>query len=315
MKRLIYSVLAAVSAILFVSEASAQVVAFNVNPDPVAAGLAGNGTALYATSFAIYNNTASTLFEDTKMDVGVSYGLWQPGFSSNNVVSAAGYGRVTKFMTVAAGVKYLTHQSFDKVDEIGMTVGTVNPNEVIAGIGLGFKILPIMSLSVNANYVHSNIGAPKNAGAFAADFGLMLDLKFMRIGLTANNIGTGLNYGGPNSYPLPSNIKLGLGTIQSLGAEKTSSISAFLDAGYVLDRPAEKNVIAGVGVEYAWKRFFRVSAGYHYGNDQLYVPGQYVSVGLGTSFFGVSLNASYMYGLDKESTLSNTFSIGIGYSF
>lgn len=315
MKKTFLSIISTAAAIILpVTAAQAQTAGFlDVNPDPVTMGLAGSGTVMEATPFAMWNNIATTALDDEKFQVGAAYSLWQPSFSSNNVAAVAGYGRVAKFMTVSASVKYFSHKSYELTDPAsGAVTGSFTPTDLQAGIGLGFKILPILSLGANVNYVYSDIGGPKKGGAVSADFGALLDLKFLRIGLTASNIGSKIDYGGTAAYGLPANVKLGVGTIQRFGAEDKHAIFVYSESGMLFEQTA---FFTGVGAQYSFNDFVRVSAGYHYGKEDKLVIGSYASVGAGINIAGLSVNAAYLIGLSESSPLANTFSVGIGYAF
>lgn len=286
----------------------------DINPDPYAMSMGNAGAAMNATAFSMWNNNASTVFSENKMDIGLSYGMWQPGMSGNNVIALAGYGNVADFMSISAGFKYLMDKPYDISNEDGLHLGQFKPSDMTIGVGLAFKFAKIVSLSANFNYIHSAIADDAKANAFGVDFGAMVNLRFMKIGLTASNIGTKIKYAEKlDPFSMPANIKLGLGTTQKLGSAdvKKHEISASLQAGYVL---SYNTFFAELGLEYKYNDLFRVAAGYHYGDSKVYIP-QYASVGLGFKVAGVYLNASYLIGLGSQSPISNTFSVGLGYSF
>lgn len=329
MKKIFYPIISAAAAVaLFSTAAQAQTASFlDVNPDPVAMSVAGTGTVMEATPFAMWNNIAATALDDRTLQVGAAYSLWQPSYTSNHVAAVAGYGRVAKFMTVPASVKYFSHKPYDVTDGVtGAVTGSFTPMDLQAGIGLGFKILPILSLGANVNYVHSDIGGPKKGGAVSADFGALLDLKFLRVGVTAANIGSRLDYGGTTAYSLPANVKLGVGTIQRFGPEDRHAVAVNLEGGMTFEQSA---FFAGVGAQYVFNDFVRVAFGYHYGDKDKLTAGSYASFGAGIKFMGISVNAAYILGFkqasdisspveslyDFSAPMSNSFSVGIGYEF
>lgn len=329
MKKIFYPIISAAAAVaLFSTAAQAQTASFlDVNPDPVAMSVAGTGTVMEATPFAMWNNIAATALDDRTLQVGAAYSLWQPSYTSNHVAAVAGYGRVAKFMTVSASVKYFSHKPYDVTDGVtGAVTGSFTPMDLQAGIGLGFKILPILSLGANVNYVHSDIGGPKKGGAVSADFGALLDLKFLRVGVTAANIGSRLDYGGTTTYSLPANVKLGVGTIQRFGPEDRHAVAVNLEGGMTFEQSA---FFAGVGAQYVFNDFVRVAFGYHYGDKDKLTAGSYASFGAGIKFMGISVNAAYILGFkqasdisspveslyDFSAPMSNTFSVGIVYEF
>lgn len=309
-KKTLYLIIFCTPLLLFHGALSAQSVPFlDVNPDAHVMGMANTGTVMYANAFSIWSNSSSTLFSDQKMDIAASYGMWQPSVSGNNVISVAGYGRVAKFMSITAGVKYYTHKPYDISDANGNITGTFSPKEMSAGIGLAFKILPILSASANVHYVMSDMGGPKKANAVSADFGAMVHLKFMNIGVTASNIGSKINYGGASSYSLPANLKIGVGTSQTFS--DIHKITANLQGGMTFHNTA---FFGELGAEYMYNELVAARVGFHYGNPDKTIP-PYVSVGLGAKFFGISLNAAYLIAVTASSPLKNTFSVSVGWGF
>lgn len=266
----------------------------------------------------MWNNAAGAVLGDGKFQVGASYTMWNVSAESANalgpynIAAVAGYGRVAKFMTVSAGDRYFGGNPYDIVDDAtGVISGTFTPVNLQAGIGLGFRILPMFSLGANVSYVHSVLSKDGKAGAVSADFGALLDLKFMRVGVTASNIGSGLDYGtGPNE--LPANLKIGVGTEQRFGNDDKHTLSVNLEGGMLF---SQTSFFAGVGAQYAWNDMLRVSAGYHYGDQATQFYGSYASVGIGVKVIGILFNAAYLIGTDKDSPLTNTFSLGLGFAF
>ncbi len=286
----------------------------DVNPDPIAMGMANANSVVYANAFSIWNNSANSVFSENKMDVAASYGIWQPSSSKNNVIAVAGYGKIAKFMAVTAGVKYFTHKPFQYTDNYSNVKGSYTPKELSAGIGLAFRILPILSASVNFNYILSDMAndnvtsGAKAANAFAADAGLLLHLKHFNVALTASNIGTKINYGSTNSYSLPANLRLGAGT--SYVFNKKHKLTANLQGGMLFSNSA---FFGEIGAEYMFNDMVAIRAGYHYGDKNKYTP-SYASVGLGAKFFGISLNAAYLLA-GSSSPIGNSFNVSLGWGF
>lgn len=304
------SVAIIMSAVHFVS--GAQTAGFlDVNPDPVSMGMAGTGTVLEATPYSIWNNASAPALGEEKFQAGAVYSMWQPSVTSNNVFAVAGYGRVAKFMTVSAGFKYFGYRPYDITGADGIVTGSFAPVEMQATVGLAFRILPVLSLGANVSYVHSDIGGPEKGQAVSADFGALLDLEFIRVGLTAANLGSKISYG-YSAYALPANLKLGVGTLQKLGESGRHAVAVNLEGGLTMEKTS---FFAGIGAQYEYNDIFRVSAGYHYGDAEMQFIGSYASVGVGVKLIGISLNAAYLIAADSQSQLGNTFSIGIGYSF
>ncbi len=284
----------------------------NVSPDAHTMGLAGAGVTMYSTSYSIWNNIAATALSEDRLSVGVNYGMWGPGAANTNLIAAAGYGRLSKMFTISAGVRSYVYSPYNITDNAGNISGQFTPYDVQASVGLGIRVLKFFSLGVNVNYVTSHIGGPQSANAFSADVAALFDFKFLKVGATASNLGSGINYGGPVSYQLPANVKVGLGTTQRFGTEDKHAVTASLQGGALV---YTGDIFGELGVEYMFKNFFRVSAGYHYGaNDSLYSIPSYASVGLGINIKGLAINAAYLIGTSANSGLGNTFNLGVSFS-
>lgn len=299
------SIVVAVSAPSLLAQAGSFV---DVNPDSRSMGMANSSIAVEPSAFAMWNNTSALVLSPKKFSAGASYTMWQPGASNNNVIAVAANGRLGKFVSLSAGVKYFSYSSFELMDDKGVSLGQYTPKEMTAGIGIGVRILPILSLSANVNYVLSDLGAPKKGNAVTTDYGATLDLKVVRIGISANNIGSKLNYGGEKSYALPANMKVGVGTVQNFAKNQ---ISVNLQGGMTFEH---KGIFASLGAEYMYNNLIAVRAGYHYG-DKTKVTPSYASVGLGVRFIGIDINAFYLIATGSSSPMKNTFGASLSYAF
>lgn len=293
--------------------AGAQTAGFlNVNPDPVSLGMGGIGTTLESTPYAMWNNAAASALDDDDFQIGAVYSLWQPSATANNVAAVAGYGKVTEYMTVSAGIRYFGYSPYDITDgSTGMVTGRFTPVELLAEVGLGFRILPVLSVGANIGYVHSDLGGPEKGRAVSVDFGALLDFGFIRAALTVSDIGSRISYG-TGDYALPSNLRIGVGTVQSIGDGDRHSIYAGIDGGMGFDGTS---FFAGIGAQYEWNGLLRVSAGYHYGDAERQFFGSFASLGAGISIIGISVNASYLFAVDGVSSIGNTFAVGVSYAF
>lgn len=310
MMKKLYSITALTAVFLFcVITGNSQTALFlNINPDAQAMGMANTGTTMHANAFSFWNNGANTVFSVRTLDIAASYGKWQPQVSGNNIMALAGYGKLSENIALTAGFKYFTHKSYDISDATGNLQGPFTPKEFSAGVGLAVKILPFLSASVNAGYLSSDIGGPKKAGAFAADIGLLLQLQYLNVGLTASNLGSKIDYGGTDKYSLPANLKLGAGVSRTYAGKH--KVSANLQGEMLLK---ESVFSAGIGAEYMYNNLIAVRGGYHYGEKQKTIPG-YGSAGVGIRLAGIQLDAAYLFA-NSDSPLRNTFFISLGWGF
>ena len=127
MKKLLSVILAAAAGLSL----QAQGVAFlNISPDPASAALAGTGIARTADAYALENNVAAAALGGPAMDVAAGYGRWQPQAAAVNVISAAGYYRITDKLALGLRFKDFAYSEYTVVSAAG------RPGE-IPGYGTG----------------------------------------------------------------------------------------------------------------------------------------------------------------------------------
>ena len=105
-------------------------------------------------------------------------------------------------------------------------------------------------------------------------------------------------------YSLPSSFDLGIG--YQLNLHEHHAIRFIADADYFFSR----KFAASAGLSYTWNSMLTVRCGYHYGGKSV-VP-SYASAGLGVKFFGISLDAAYIFGSE---ILRNSLGLSLGYEF
>lgn len=292
-----------------------QAISFlNLNPDPQTAALGNASTALEATAFAVWNNTAATPFAQHKLAVGTAYGLWQPHFSSNHTFSAGGYCQIGSKLGVAAAFKAFTHQAYDLSDELGQRNGSYSPKEMLASVGAAYKLIPCLALSANLGFVSSDIAPENSAKTITFDAGAFLQLNFMQIGLSATNIGPKIDYGNGNKYSQPTNLKLGAASTKAFGTDSlhnTHSITATIQGGMVMQNQA---LFAEAGVKYCFKQRLSAALGCHLADQTKFTP-SFLSLGLGLNMKHVEINAAYLIGLKNNSPVNSSFTIGLSMIF
>lgn len=307
MRKSLICVVLFIGTMLFTQKAQSQVIQFlNVNPDATAMGLSGISSPIKANAFAFWNNSAATVFSENRVEVGVSYGKWQPNTSDNSTIAVGAYGRITKFMAITAAYRNFTHNSYNIMDENGIDRGKYTPNEYSAGVGLAFKILPFLSAAANVNYISSKIGVNEKADATIFDLSAQMLLKDLSIGVTANNLGSKISYNSGTKYSLPSNVKLG--AAYALAINDKNIITPMAQVGSLIDN---FSLFAEGGAEYSYKNIAFARAAYHYGDEEKYMP-SFISFGLGAKYCGFGLNVAYQM---ASSNIKNSFLISLSWGF
>lgn len=277
-------------------------------PDARSLAVAGATAAQEASAYSVWSNAASTVFSDDKFSAGASYGLLQPSFSDVQQLSLAGYGRISERWSVNAGFRYGMYPSVETADGSGIYTGSFSPSAMQASVGAAFRILPSLAVSATAAYVRSDIGGPKAAGAVGFDLGLLFRSKGFSAALTAANLGTRLDYGGAQSYSLPSRIDLGAG----YGIGRASGSRHTLDISAQGSLPlAGKGMKVSGGLRYGFDGIFNVAAGYNCGLGGL--P-SYATLGAGVRLFGVALDFAYAAAA-AGSPMNGTMVFNLSYAF
>ncbi len=273
-------------------------------PDAQALAVGGASVAMEATAYSFWNNPAAASFSEKKMAAGLSYGMMQPKLSKANMVSAAGYGRITDKLSVEAAAKFYMHKPFDQVNSEGFYNGTFRPMEYNIGIGAAYRIIPCLSAGLGLNYIGSDIGGAKSASAFSANVGVFFKMKSFSAGLRAANLGTPVNYGGETSYPLP--MDLALGAAYKIGKAEKHNLDINAQVSMI---PAADALNVGAGLRYNYARLFHLAAGYSYSTAK--TAPSYLTIGTGFEIAGISFDACYVAG----SVLGNTLMFNLGYAF
>lgn len=294
--------------------------------------LAGYGTAGATTSmgaFAMDANVAAMSLSSNRLDAAVSCGIWQPEYADNTIINAGVRCRVFKGLALGLSFRDRLQKPYDIYTSGGVLSkdGNYTPKEYNIALGASYAFLPYLSAGVSLRYLRSDLAPEAASSAFATDIALaylqVLGRNKLEAGVSVNNLGTKLKYR-DNSYALPALAELRASYSYYFGSASVENATGFCtgvpfktDAPSSLSVSAEFDalfsgaVMAGVGLEYAFRNTLFVRAGYHYGDNAKAVPA-YASVGLGLSFFGVSLNAAYIF---ASETLLNSFDLSLGYSF
>ncbi|MGN1210735.1 MAG: PorV/PorQ family protein [Candidatus Cryptobacteroides sp.] len=256
-------------------------------------------------AFALENNVAGMSLDSGKLNAAVSFGMWQPEYASDKFIGVGATGRITDKWAVGVLFKYMMQPEYQTVTDSGNDVrdSFFSPKEFNVGVGVSYAIINCLSAGIGLKVTDSVLGPETSAIVFGADIGLYFNRKGISAGLSVNNLGNKVRYG-ERSYDQPMLAKLGAGYSAAFGI---SSLSVSAETDILFSGAAT----AGAGVEYGLKDMAFIRAGYHYGNSPKTVP-SYASAGIGLKLWGVTLDASYIFG---SKVLKNSVSISLGYKF
>lgn len=265
--------------------------------------MAGAGTVSGACdAWASFDNAALSAFGDKTLDAAVSYSSWAP--SSGNLFAGGLTYRLGSKIGITAGAYYGLGKEYDVYSNEGIKKGTFTPTQMQFNLGMGYKLLPWLSLGANVHAATETLAEGASYKAFSGDIFLMGHMDSFKFAAGVVSLGTPVKSSTGASYNLPSSLKLAGGYEDSFGG---ISCAVYTDLDYFF---LASGFSAAVGAELGWDEIASLRAGYHFASKNTPVP-SYFSAGLGGSLLGFSLDAAVLLG----GQLSGTLLVTIGYGF
>ena len=273
--------------------------------DPARMAVAGtNAASCEDISFSAFHNAAAIPFSGNRFGVGISYSRAGKDMMPSGFSAGAGL-RLGKRIGLAVAGNYNLGAEYEIIDEYGNRSDKFKTSSMLYSLGLGVKIIDMLSIGVNLKYAMEKLGPESNNEAFGSDIFLMFKLKGLWVAAGVCNIGTKVKDASGMSFSLPSSARAGISYSHVFG--KHHLLDANLDADFYF---SGKTSAAG-GLEYGFHEMIFVRGGYRFSSQAAPVP-SYASVGLGVKFWGVHIDASYLF---ASKTLNNSFSLSLGYCF
>lgn len=298
----------ATACLLSAGVASAQTAmpSLRIEQDPVAAGMGFTGLAsTTGTAWSALRNSSVIPLSEKKMDFGFSYQSWAPsGAKDSNMAFGAAFKAGERFGVSLAGTLQ-NGEEYNVTDATGNASGTFKPSTISAGLGFGVKIIDNLSAGVNVRFASQKLTKDDSYTAFCGD--VFVSYRFSDFNLTAGaaSLGSKVKGADGNSYSLPASARVGVDWTKAFAEAHALKLGADFDYFFC------GSVTAAAGVQYSFRNMVFARAGYHYGADKAVLP-SFASAGLGVKFFGVELNAAYLFASDA---LGGTMTFGLGYSF
>ncbi len=304
MKRIIF--LNIFMAIAAVSASAQSLPSLFVGSDAAGFSMGSATVAGAPGAYSLENNVAAMSFIDGRMSAGASFGMWQPSYGDDKVIGAGASVKATKRLAFGAAFKYFARPSYEITTDSGTASrdGSFRPSEFNVAAGGSFAVTNYLSVGLTARMLHSSLTNDVSANVFGADLGVYFRMKGISAGLSVNNLGTKAKFG-ESSVSQPMMAKLGAGYAHAFGKH---AVSATAEADILFAGAA----MAGAGLEYSFGGLLFVRGGYHYGAPHKAVVPSYGSAGLGVKFFGIRLDAAYIFGSE---ILRNSFGLSLGYEF
>lgn len=265
--------------------------------------MAGAGSVSGASAaWASFDNAALSAFGDKTLDAAVSYSSWAP--SSGNLFAGGLTYRLGSKVGITAGAYYGLGKEYDVYSNEGIKKGTFTPTQMQFNLGMGYKLLPWLSLGANVHAATETLAEGASYKAFSGDLFLMGHMDSFKFAAGVVSLGTPVKSSTGTSYNLPSSFKLAGGYEDSFGG---ISCAVYTDLDYFF---LASGFSASVGAELGWDEIASLRAGYHFASKNTPLP-NYFSAGLGGRLLGFSLDAAVLLG----GQLSGTVLVTLGYGF
>ena len=335
----------------------------NFTPDARSGALGEAGVALSdADANAVFWNPSKLIFAKQDKGASLSYTPWLRNLIGDMYYTyLSGYSKVGKNSVVAGSLMYFDLGTVDFTTSTGVAAGTFNSREYAFTASFAQRLSQNFSLAVSLKYLNSNLAAGgssiglKPGATAAADIsayyyneardnstGQGVGWSF---GGMISNLGGRLNYGGTQSYFIPTNLRIGTGL--TLFTDQYNKFNFVLDAnklmvptpnvvngvnlngnkdyfssvfGSFADAPGGfseelKEITLSVGAEYWYNNQFAARVGYfNEANDK--GGRKYVTTGIGLRLqqrFGVDF--SYLIPIKQGNPLADTFRISLILNF
>lgn len=266
-------------------------------PDAKTIGMGGVMMTTFSGSHAIYNNSATAMFQRSPSQISSSY----YGQGEFDYYAVSGSCRIGPANLLQAGWRQYLRERGN--------------NDMAIDLGYSRRLNDNWALGVVARYLH--LRRPEvSADALAADLSVAYQLPLenfgsysaLRAGAKIANLGAFLN---DTEYILPMDLTAGVALDTFLS--DAHEITVGTDLGYYFYPKDVRGFQMSVGVEYNLMQLVQFRTGYHYGERRFYYP-TYWSAGIGVRILHLRLDFAYLFA-KKETLLHNTYSLSFGFDF
>lgn len=181
--------------------------------------------------------------------------------------------------------------------DIGPELGGFKTSDMLVGLGASFNVNDMLSVGVTGRYASSSLAKDCSLSGFGADVLATSLLGPVKITAGVRNLGTKVN-----GAPMPASISAG--AVYELEMAEDSQMTLACDMDYFFIN----SLSVSAGAAYTWKDMLSAKLGYHMGG----VVADYLSLGLGGRFKGISVDAAYVL---YSPSIGGTMMFGLGYKF
>ncbi|MGN0191126.1 MAG: PorV/PorQ family protein [Candidatus Cryptobacteroides sp.] len=281
------------------------------NPSASVSGVAGlNISGRNGSAWSAFSNPSMAVMGTERMDCSASWMLFSPSEEHISYFAVGSFYKIKEKYAIAAAVRYGLCKEINSYGNSGTQTGTFRPGQTQASVGFGYRPIKLLSAGVNVHFLNEKLYESKSYNVFAADVTLSVSVPFgngHRFMSSAGvySLGTPVTSVSGNKFQLPAHLNFEAGYSKNWDEENLLEILSGTN-WYFFSKSASVSLAA----VYSFRSMLTLRCGYRYGGTSS-IP-SYASVGVGLSFFGVSLDASYLFG---SATIANSVGVTLGYSF
>jgi hypothetical protein len=231
-KKIVFCIVLSVFAVVKISSQTGGITTATpfllIVPDARAGGMGDIGVATSADGFSLFHNPAKIAFSNRQILSGITYSPWLRNLTDDIFIGSGSYiNRFSENAAWGADFKYFSLGQIDLTDDRGESLGSINPNELVATGTYSFKLSETFAMGVSFKYIRSNLvfnGTQANSiqpiNSFAVDvsgYYQSLEENYgnfngrYRLGFNFANIGPKVSYTPGIENFIPTNLKLGGG--------------------------------------------------------------------------------------------------------
>lgn len=263
-----------------------------------AAAMGGAFSAITENSDATYWNPAGLASVDA-YDLTFSHFAWYQDISIEH--GAAAFA-LSERATFGASVTYLNYGDIDGYDDGGQSTGAISAYDWAGALSLGYDLTSAVQVGVTGKYVNQKLDQ-LSASAFAADFGVRVNLSRITVAAVATNIGTDLQFNQVKEK-LPAAARLGV-AVDPFG----NGLVAALE----YENRFYGDAVIRNGIEYGYQDRYFLRTGYSYfagETNRDFTDG--LTLGAGLKFGVAQIDYAFSFKDNQSNESLHRFSLRFG---
>jgi hypothetical protein len=238
---------------------AASVLLLRFGPNPRVAGLSEAFTGIADDENALYYNIAGLPYLKSGV-VSLNHTEWFEDIRMENLTLGHYF---SKKLGMAAGITHMWMPGIEGRDNLGQPIGSIDVSSSVLNVGIGYKIIPALSIGFGAKYFQDKLASYSTNG-FGFDAGLMFKtfVSGLSAGLAVQNFGGKVTYDS-EEQKIPLTYRGGLVyKLYNPGIQIAADVVKSIDTDYQVN----------FGVEYVFRNQFSLRIGNRFSSQESFTP-------------------------------------------